>query len=92
MWKCINTREWNQSLTLNAVVVETQLLQVIVDERNHCELVVSKLQVQQAGQVEHGLGNSFIAQLVVVEPHKRQPCEVFEVFSIQHKERGKKPR
>lgn len=68
-------------LTLDAVVVEMQVLQVTIEERNRGELVVGQLQVQQGGNVEHIFGNSFIAQLVVVQPHKCQVSEAFEVVS-----------
>lgn len=67
--------------TLNAVVVEMQVLQVAVEERNHAELVVGQLQVHQRGQVEHGLGDAFVAQLVVVQPHERQVSEAVKVVS-----------
>lgn len=42
---------------------------------------MGQLQVQQAGDVEHILGDSFITELVVVEPHKRQVTEAVEVVS-----------
>lgn len=63
-----------------------QMLQVAVEERDGGELVVGELQVEQGGDVEHGLGNSFIAQLVVVQPHKGQMSEVSEVVSERVKE------
>ena len=68
-------------LTLDAVVVEVQVLQVTVDEWNRSDLVVGQLQVQQGGDVEHSLGKSFVTELVVVQPHKRQVGEAFEVIS-----------
>lgn len=74
-------------LTLNAVVVEVQVLQMITEQRNRSELVVGQLQVQQAGNVEHSLGNSFITQLVVVQSHKGQVSEAFEVVSEQENKR-----
>uniref|UniRef100_A0A3Q1EXF7 Fibromodulin n=2 Tax=Acanthochromis polyacanthus TaxID=80966 RepID=A0A3Q1EXF7_9TELE len=43
-----------------------------VEEGNRGELVVGQLQVQQGGHVEHSFGNSFVTQLVVVQPYKRQ--------------------
>ncbi len=64
-------------------MVEVQVLQVSVEERNRSELVVGQLQVQQGGYVEHSLGNSFVTQLVSVQPHKRQVSEAFEVVSEQ---------
>lgn len=64
---------------LDAVVVEVQMLQVPVEERNRSELVVGQLQVQQGGYVEHSLGKSFITQLVVVQPHK---CQVGESIKV----------
>lgn len=76
-------------LTLDAVVVEMQVLQVTVEERNGRELVVGELQVQQGGNVEHSLRNSFIAKLVVVEPHKCQVREAFKVVSEQGNDRQK---
>lgn len=76
-----------ESLTLNAVVVEVQVLQVTIEERNRGELVVSELQFQQGGYVEHILGNSFITQLVVVQPHKCQVREASEVVSEENDKR-----
>lgn len=66
-----------------------KVLQVTVEVRNHAELIVGQLQVHQRGQVEHGLGDAFVAQLVVVQPHKRQVSETFKVVSAQHDQRGK---
>lgn len=43
-----------------------------VEERNRNNLIVGQLQVQQGGNVEYILRKSFITQLVVVQPHKRQ--------------------
>lgn len=60
------------------------MLQVTVEERDRGELVVGELQVQQSGYVEHSLGNSFITQLVVVQPHKRQVREALEVVSEEN--------
>lgn len=77
-----------RQLTLDAVVVEVQLLQVTVEQRNRSELVVGQLQVQQGGYVEHSLRNSFITQLVAVQPHKRQMNEVSEVVSEQEDEKN----
>lgn len=66
-------------LTLNAVVVEVQVLQVSIEEGNRRELIVGQLQVQQRGEVEHSCRNTFITQLVVVQPDERQVIEAFEV-------------
>lgn len=60
-----------------------QVLQVTVEQRDGGELVVCQLQVQQGGYVEHGLWKSFITQLVVVQSHKCQVIQVFEVVSEQ---------
>lgn len=54
---------------------------MITEQRNRSQLVVGQLQIQQAGNVEHSLGNSFITQLVVVQSHKCQVGEAFEVVS-----------
>lgn len=64
-------------------MVEVQVFQVRAEKWNRSELVVGQLQVQQSGYVEHSLGNSFITQMVAVQPHKRQLGEVFEVVSAQ---------
>lgn len=69
--------------TLNAVVVEVQVLQVAVERGDGGELVVGELQVQQGGDVEHGLGDPLVAQLVVVEPHKGEVREAAEVVSAR---------
>lgn len=58
-----------------------QVLQVTVEDGNHCKLVVGQLQVQQGGHIKHGLGDPFVTQLVVVQPHERQVSQVFEVVS-----------
>ena len=42
---------------------------------------MGQLQVYQCGHVEHGLGNAPVAQLVVVEPHKRQMNQALKVVS-----------
>lgn len=68
-------------LTLDGVVIEVQMLQVSAEERNGGQLVVSELQVQQGGDVEHGPGDAFVTQLVVVEPHEGQVREALEVIS-----------
>ncbi len=61
------------------------MLQVRAEQRNRGELVVSKLQVQQGGYVEYGLGESFITQPVAIQSHERQLSEIFEVISEQTK-------
>lgn len=77
LYKKVNLK----SLTLDAVVVEVQVLQVSTEARNRGKLIVGELQVQQGGYVEHIFGNSFITQLVVVQPHERQVREALEVVS-----------
>lgn len=57
------------------------MLQATVEERNRSNLVVGQLQVQQGGYVEHIFRKSFITQLVVVQPHKRQVVQASEVVS-----------
>lgn len=64
-------------------MVKVQVLQMTIEQRNRSKLVVGQLQVQQAGNVEHSLGNSFVAQLVVVQSHKCQVVEAFKVVSEQ---------
>lgn len=67
-----------------------QVLQVTVEEGNRCELVVGQLQVQQGGHIKHSLWDSLVAQLVVVQSHKRQVSEVFEVISEKDDQVGHK--
>ena len=65
--------------TLDLVVVEVQVLQVGAEVGHHTELVMGQMQVQQAADVEHHLGDALVIQLVVVEPDEGQVCEVLEV-------------
>lgn len=81
---------FSRILTLDGVVVEVQVLQMTIEQRNRSELVVGQLQVQQARNVEHSLWNSFITQLVVIESHKCQVSEAFEVVSEKEKADRKK--
>lgn len=67
------------ALTLNAVVVEVQVFQLVVDGRYIADLVVCQVEHQQVGDVEGVLGEPSVGQLVVVHADESEVGEVLEI-------------
>ena len=67
------------ALTLDAVVVEVQVLQPAADGGHAADPVVRQVQHQQVGDVERVLGEAPVRELVVVEADEGQVGEALEV-------------